>query len=64
MKSEFLMSLVLARKPAVLITEPGPNSTPSRLMTKTCPFAVRVPKICEGPSPPVTRLSTTDELPG
>ena len=58
------MSLVVARKPAVLITEPGPNSTPSRLITKTCPFAVSVPKISDGPSPPVTRLSAIDELPG
>ena len=33
-------------------------------MTKTRPFAVSVPMISDGPSPPVTRLSTTDELLG
>jgi hypothetical protein len=64
MKSEFLMSLVVARKLAVLTTAEGPNRIPSRLMRKTRPFAVSVPRISEGPSPPVTRLSTTDELPG
>src|SRR5215471_1117240 len=64
MKSEFLMSLVVARKPAVLTTEPGPNSTPSRLMMKTRPFAVSVPMISDGPWPPVTRLSTVEELEG
>jgi hypothetical protein len=45
MKSALRMSWVLARKPAVLTTAFGPNSTPSRLMTKTRPFAVRVPMI-------------------
>ena len=33
-------------------------------MRNTRPFAVSVPRISEGPSPPVTRLSTTEELPG
>ena len=64
MKSSFLMSLVVARKPAVLITALGPNRMPSRLMTKTRPLAVSVPRISDGPSPPVTRLSAIDELPG
>jgi glyoxylase-like metal-dependent hydrolase (beta-lactamase superfamily II) len=61
---EFLMSWVVARKLAVLTTAEGPNRIPSRLMRKARPFAVSVPRISEGPSPPVTRLSTTDELPG
>src|SRR3954468_16220988 len=64
MKSAFLMSLVVARKPAVLITLPGPNRMPSRLMTKTRPLAVSEPMISDGPSPPVTRLSATDEALG
>ena len=64
MKSSFLMSLVVARKPAVLMTAPLPNRMPSRLMRKMRPFAVSVPRICDGPSPPVTRLSATDELLG
>src|SRR5438132_14380847 len=63
-KSASLMSWVLARKPAVLTTAEGPNRIPSRLMRNTRPFAVSVPRISEGPSPPVTRLSTTEELPG
>ena len=58
------MSFVVARKPAVFTTAEGPNRMPSRLMTNTRPFAVSVPMISEGPSPPVTRLSTTDELLG
>jgi hypothetical protein len=33
-------------------------------MMKTRPFAVSVPMISEGPRPPVTRLSATDELEG
>jgi hypothetical protein len=33
MKSEFLMSLVVARKLAVLTTAEGPNRIPSRLMS-------------------------------
>ena len=64
MKSAFLMSCVVARNPAVLTTDEGPNRIPSRLMRNTRPFAVSVPRISEGPSPPVTRLSTTEELPG
>ena len=64
MKSEFLMSWVVARKPAVFTTALGPNRMPSRLMTNTRPFAVSVPRISDGPSPPVTRLSTTEEAPG
>src|SRR5262245_64822045 len=64
MKSEFLISLVEARKPAVLTTAPGPNRMPSRLMRKMRPFAVRLPRISDGPSPPVTRLSATDPLLG
>ena len=64
MKSRLRMSLVVARKPAVFTTAEGPNRMPSRLMTNTRPLAVSVPRISEGPSPPVTRLSTTDELPG
>ena len=58
------MSLVVARKPAVFTTEPGPNRMPSRLMRKTRPLALSVPMISDGPWPPVTRLSTTDELEG
>ena len=64
MKSALRMSLVVARKPAVLITALRPNSMPSRLMMKTRPLAVMVPSITEGPSPPVTRLSVIDEVPG
>jgi hypothetical protein len=33
-------------------------------MTNTRPFAVSVPRISDGPSPPVTRLSATEELEG
>ena len=64
MKSAFLMSLVVARKPAVFTTLPGPNRMPSRLMMKTRPLAVSVPMISDGPRPPVTRLSATDEALG
>ncbi len=60
MKSSFLMSCVLARKPAVLTTEFGPNRKPSRLIRNTRPLASRRPRICEGPSPPVTRLSAIE----
>src|ERR1041385_1182320 len=59
MKSEFLMSFVVARKPAVLITPFGPISTPSRLIRKTWPLALSVPLMVEGPKPPITRLSAT-----
>ena len=62
MKSAFLMSLVVARKPAVFTTLPGPNRMPSRLMTKTRPLAVSEPRISDGPRPPTTRLSATEEL--
>ena len=51
MKSAFLMSLVVARKPAVFTTLPGPNRMPSRLMMKTRPLAVSVPMISDGPEP-------------
>ena len=51
MKSAFLMSLVVARKPAVLITALGPNSMPSRLMMKTRPLAVSVPIDLRGAEP-------------
>src|SRR5262245_11308550 len=51
MKSAFLMSLVLARKPAVLTTAPGPNSTPSRLMRKMRPFALRWTQYLRRPEP-------------
>ena len=64
MKSALRMSLVVARKPAVLITALRPNSMPSRLMMKTRPLAVMVPSITEGPSPPVTRFSVIDDDPG
>ncbi len=64
MKSEFLMSLVVARKPAVSTLAFGPNRTPSRLMTNTRPLALSVPRISVGPSPPVTRLSATEDEPG
>ena len=33
-------------------------------MMKTRPLAVSVPMISDGPSPPVTRLSATEELVG
>ena len=33
-------------------------------MMKTRPLAVSVPMISDGPSPPVTRLSATDEALG
>ena len=62
MKSWFLMSCVVATKPAVFTTAPLPNRMPSRLITKTMPLALSVPRISDGPSPPVTRLSTTEEL--
>ena len=45
------MSLVVARKPAVFTTLPGPNRMPSRLMMKTRPLAVSVPMISDGPEP-------------
>src|SRR5258705_6104025 len=64
MKSVFLMSLVLARKPAVFTTLPRPNRMPSRLMTNTRPLAVSVPIISDGPRPPDPRLKATDELIG
>ena len=64
MKSLFLMSLVVARKPAVLMTECGPNRIPSPLITNTRPLAVSVPSIIEGPSPPTTRLSAIEDEPG
>ena len=63
MKSALRMSLVVARKPAVLIEAPRPISTPSPLTMNTRPLAVSVPLIIDGPPPPVTRLSAIDELP-
>ena len=60
MKSSLRMSLVVARKPAVVITAPGPKMMPSRLTRNTLPFAVSVPRIWLGPSPPVTLLSTIE----
>ena len=64
MKSALLMSWVVARKPAVSTTAVGPNRMPSRLIRNTRPLALSVPSIFEGPSPPVTRLSTTDDALG
>ena len=46
MKSSLRMSLVVARKPAVLITAPAPKMMPSRLTTNTLPLALRLPRIC------------------
>ena len=51
MKSSLRMSLVVARKPAVLITAPAPKMMPSRLTTNTLPLASRLPRICDGPEP-------------
>src|SRR3954452_21239135 len=63
MKFLLRMSFVVARKPAVLIEELGPNRMPSRLTTNTRPLAFSVPSIWEGRSPPMTRLRiTADEL--
>jgi hypothetical protein len=61
MKSSLRMSWVVARKLAVLTTAPEPNSTPLGLIRNTRPLALIVPLISEGPSPPVTRLSTTED---
>src|SRR6266404_5783176 len=55
MKSEFLMSWVVARKPAVFTTALGPNRMPSRLMANTRPFAVSVPRISVGRAQPRDR---------
>src|SRR5580700_12247728 len=62
MKSSLRMSLVVARKPAVLMDEWGPNTMPSPLTTNTRPFAVSVPSRYDGPCPPITRLSAIDVL--
>src|SRR6476660_5489551 len=62
MKSAFLISLVGSKMTAVFTTLPGPNRMPSRLMTKTRPLAVSEPRISDGPRPPTTRLSATEEL--
>ena len=43
MKSLFLMSLVVARKPDVFTTAPLPIRMPAGLMIHTWPFAVSVP---------------------
>src|SRR5215813_5195371 len=64
MKSEFLMSLVVARKPDVLTVALGPKKMPSRLTMNTLPLAFSEPRIWLGPSPPVTRLSATDDALG
>src|SRR5262249_55231815 len=64
MKSEFLMSLVVARKPDVLMVELGPKKMPSRLRMNTLRWALSKPRIWLGPPPPVTRLSATDDALG
>ena len=46
----------------MLITAPAPKMMPSRLTTNTLPFAFRLPRICDGPMPPVTRLSAIELL--
>ena len=40
----------------MLISAPAPKMMPSRLTRNTRPLASMVPRICEGPWPPVTRL--------
>src|ERR1700688_5193030 len=62
MKSSLRMSLVVARKPAVLMLEWAPNRMPSPLTMKTRPLAVRVPSRDDGPCPAITRLSAVEEL--
>jgi hypothetical protein len=60
MRSAFLISLVVARKPAVLTVELGPNRIPSGLIRKMRPLADRAPWTVDGPSPPTTRSSPTE----
>src|SRR5260370_40399059 len=62
MKSASRILLVVARKPAVLMDELGPNRMPSPLTMKTRPFAVSVPSRNDGPCPPITRLSAIELL--
>jgi hypothetical protein len=62
MKSSLRILLVVARNPAVLMTELAPNRMPSPLMMNTRPFAVSVPSRTDGPCPPITRLSATEVL--
>ncbi len=62
MKSSLRMLLVVARKPAVVMDEWAPNRMPSPLTMNTRPFAVSVPSRNDGPCPPITRLSATEEL--
>jgi hypothetical protein len=64
MKSSLRILLVVARKPAVLMDELGPNRMPSPLMMNTRPLAVSVPSRNDGPCPPITRLSATEVPPG
>src|ERR1700683_2585085 len=58
---EWQTSIVLARKPAELMTAPDPIKTPSPLMINTRPLASSVPSMSETPWP-VTRLSAIEEL--
>ena len=62
MKSSLRISLVVARKPAVVMTAPGPKMMPSRLTMNTLPLADRLPRIWLGPRLPVTRLSAIELL--
>ena len=51
------MLLVVANRLPTLMLAPMPNRMPSGLTRKILPFEYSVPRICEGPCPPVTRSS-------
>ena len=57
MKSLLAMLLVVATRLPTLMRAPMPNRMPSGLTRNTLPFDDSVPRICEGPWPPVTRSS-------
>jgi hypothetical protein len=63
MKSSLEMLAVEAISPPTSMREFGPNRIPFWFRRMTLPFAVRLPRICEG-SPPVTRFSVMEFEPG
>src|SRR5580704_8304072 len=63
MKSEVLMSRVLAVRPDTSRFEPGANRMPLGLIRNTWPLALISPKMLEGLLP-VTRFRITEELLG
>ena len=63
MKSEFLMSWVVARSPRYSPPRPGQQDAVA-VDQEDAAVGGQAAEISDGPNPPVTRLSATDELEG